>query len=127
MRKIGWRNGCQRRRVLTAIINRGNSQGLPPSQRWKGDVMNRRLLTALFITAFCLAMLACHSGPGSSVKAQSSPGVEQAVSDAVDVYVYGYPLVTMDMTRQQMTNVATPEGNHAPMGQILKARNYPPP
>ena len=29
----------------------------------------------------------------------------------------GYPLVTMEMTRRVMTNVAAPEGNRAPMGQ----------
>jgi len=54
-----------------------------------------------------------------------SPGVEQAVSDAVDAYVYGYPLVTMDMTRKVMTNVATPGVAAAPMGQLLKLRQYP--
>ena len=47
------------------------------------------------------------------------------MSDAADVYVYGYPLVTMDMTRRQFTNVAAPDAAHAPMGQILKLRTYP--
>ena len=32
----------------------------------------------------------------------------------------------MDMTRRQMTNVATPNARHAPMGQLLRARTYPP-
>src|SRR6186997_1291040 len=44
---------------------------------------------------------------------------------ATDAYVYGYPLVTMEMTRRVMTNVAAPAGTRAPMGQIVKARNYP--
>ena len=44
---------------------------------------------------------------------------------ATDAYVYGYPLVTMEMTRRVMTNAASPEGMRAPMGQIIKARNYP--
>ena len=56
---------------------------------------------------------------------QKAPGTEQAVADAVDVYVYGYSLVTMDMTRRQFTNVATPDAAHAPMGQMLKLRTYP--
>jgi hypothetical protein len=56
-----------------------------------------------------------------------APGVEQAVSDAVDVYIYGYPLVTMDLTRKQMTNVGVADNMHAPIGQLLKARQYPPP
>ncbi|MGE0038631.1 MAG: DUF1254 domain-containing protein, partial [Xanthobacteraceae bacterium] len=44
---------------------------------------------------------------------------------ATDAYIFGYPLVTMEMTRRVMTNVAAPEGTHAPMGQLMKARSYP--
>ena len=44
---------------------------------------------------------------------------------ATDAYIYGYPLVTMEMTRRVMTNVAAPEGTRAPMGQFIKARQYP--
>ena len=43
----------------------------------------------------------------------------------VDAYVYGYPLVTMEFTRRVMTNVAKPQGTHAPMGQFLLMRKYP--
>ena len=35
------------------------------------------------------------------------------MKDAVDVYIYGYPLVTMDMTRRQMTNVSTGRATRA--------------
>src|SRR5271157_1577029 len=44
---------------------------------------------------------------------------------ATDAFIYGYPLVTMEMTRRVMTNVAQPEGTHAPMGQFVRARTYP--
>jgi hypothetical protein len=44
---------------------------------------------------------------------------------ATDAYIYGYPLVTMEMTRRVITNVAKPEGTHAPMGQLIKLREYP--
>jgi hypothetical protein len=44
---------------------------------------------------------------------------------ATDAYVYGYPLVTMEMTRRIMTNVAAPETTRAPMGQFMKMRRYP--
>jgi hypothetical protein len=44
---------------------------------------------------------------------------------ATDAYIYGYPLVTMEMTRRVMTNVAEPKGTHAPMGQLIKLRHYP--
>jgi hypothetical protein len=63
-------------------------------------------------------------GRGSSKRAQS-PGLEEAVSTAVDAYLYGYPLVTFDMVRQQWTNVAMPDAEHAPIGQVIKMRTYP--
>ena len=44
---------------------------------------------------------------------------------ATDAYIFGYPLVTMEMTRRVITNVAQPEGTRAPMGQIIKMRQYP--
>ena len=44
---------------------------------------------------------------------------------AVEAYTFGYPLVTMEMTRRVITNVPAPEGTKAPMGQISKAREYP--
>ncbi|MGO4839233.1 DUF1254 domain-containing protein, partial [Rhizobiaceae sp. 2RAB30] len=44
---------------------------------------------------------------------------------ATDAYVYGYPLVTMEMTRRVMTNVAEAKGTRAPMGHIIKLREYP--
>lgn len=44
---------------------------------------------------------------------------------ALDAYIYGYPLVTMEMTRRVITNVAKPEGTRAPQGQLIKLRAYP--
>ena len=50
---------------------------------------------------------------------------EEAAAIGVEAYVFGYPLVTMDMTRRVMTNVALPEGMRAPMGQFVRMRTYP--
>ena len=50
---------------------------------------------------------------------------EEAAAIGVDAYVYGYPLVTMEMTRRVMTNVPAPEGTRAPMGQFARVRAYP--
>ena len=44
---------------------------------------------------------------------------------ATDAYVFGYPLVTMEMTRRVMTNMASVEGTRGPMGQFIKLRTYP--
>ena len=42
-----------------------------------------------------------------------------------DAYIYGYPLVTMEMTRRVVTNVPAVEGTRGPMGQFIKLRQYP--
>jgi hypothetical protein len=44
---------------------------------------------------------------------------------AQDAYIYGYPLVTMEMTRRIITNVASVVGTRGPMGQLIKLRQYP--
>src|SRR5689334_10128884 len=55
-------------------------------------------------------------------------GIAEGFEDfalATDAYIFGYPLVTMEMTRRVVTNVAAPAGTRAPMGQIIKLRKYP--
>jgi hypothetical protein len=75
-------------------------------------------------TALCLGTLVtCPLAAGA--EEAPSLGAVEAVSVAVDAYIYGYPLVTFDMVRRQQTNVATPDAEHAPMGQMIKMRTYP--
>ncbi|MCE5318786.1 MAG: DUF1254 domain-containing protein [Parachlamydia sp.] len=50
---------------------------------------------------------------------------KEAETIATEVYIYGYPLVTMDQTRRVMTNVETPTEGRAPMGQFANMRKYP--
>jgi len=58
--------------------------------------------------------------------ARGEPLSQQAASElATEAYIYGYPLITMEMTRRVMTNVVEPKGTHAPMGQFLLMRTYP--
>ncbi len=51
----------------------------------------------------------------------------EALDVAIDAYVYGYPLVTTEMTRRVLTNVATAGEKRAPMGQFASMRSYPSP
>jgi hypothetical protein len=44
---------------------------------------------------------------------------------ASDAYIYGYPMVTMEMTRRVISNVPKAEGTRAPMGTLIKLRQYP--
>ena len=53
-------------------------------------------------------------------------GPTEAGAIAEEVYVYGYPLVTLEMTRRATTNTTAPAGLRAPMGQFAHAREYPP-
>jgi hypothetical protein len=50
---------------------------------------------------------------------------QQAAEIGTQVYIYGYPLVTMEMTRRVMTNTASPAGMRVPMGQFGHAREFP--
>jgi hypothetical protein len=68
-----------------------------------------------------LAILSGLAIAGCSEKVHQSKVVKQAV----DAYIYAYPLVTFDMVRQQETNTEVPTGAHAPMGQVIKMRKYP--
>lgn len=64
-------------------------------------------------------LVACGSGDNST------PVAEEARQIAVDAYVYGYPLVTMEMTRRVMTNGGGLQGTQAPMGHLARVREYP--
>jgi hypothetical protein len=54
-----------------------------------------------------------------------APGPVEALQIATEAYIYGYPLVTFDTARRQQTNVAQPDAEHAPMGQMIRMRTYP--
>lgn len=71
-------------------------------------------------------------GAAASLGTASAEGlIHELTADVEDLraaseaYVYGYPLVTMEMTRRVMTNVAAAEGTRAPMGQFVRMRSYP--
>ena len=54
-----------------------------------------------------------------------SPREKEAFHLGVAAYIYGYPLVTMEMTRRVMTNVATTQDRKVPMGRFGSLRTYP--
>jgi uncharacterized protein (TIGR02246 family) len=73
-----------------------------------------------------LALVIAASQPCPAL-AQSKLGAAEAADIAEAAYIYGYPLVTMEMTRRVMTNVAAPSGNLAPTGRFAHLRSYPTP
>jgi hypothetical protein len=67
---------------------------------------------------------------GHSTLAQAQSGTiseQEAYAIAVDAYVYFYPLVTMDVTRKQFTNIAPgKELGKGPMNMFSNVGEYPP-
>jgi len=54
------------------------------------------------------------------------PGKDEALAIATDAYIYGYSLITTEVTRVQMTNVDKVEELRGPMGQFVNVKRYPP-
>ena len=50
---------------------------------------------------------------------------EEAHAIGVEAYLYFYSLVTMDITRKQLTNVEHAEGIQAPMNTFANIPAYP--
>ena len=63
---------------------------------------------------------------GASAALAQSPTPSEAKAIAEDAYIYGYSLITTEITRVQMSNVAKVEGLQAPTGQFVNVPRYPP-
>jgi hypothetical protein len=62
-----------------------------------------------------------------SAQAQSAVTEQQAQSIAVDAYIYFYPLILMDITRKQSTNIEPgKEFGKGPMNMFVNVPQYPP-
>src|SRR5215510_11400075 len=82
----------------------------------------RTQATACAISA--VLILAAMAGQSSPAAAQTGPMSEQeAQAIATEAYLYFYPLVTMDLTRRQMTNV--PAGKEPAYGPPNTFNNVP--
>ena len=62
----------------------------------------------------------------SHVGYSSAADQDELLQIAKDAYVYGYSLITTEVTRVQMSNVDKVSNTHAPMGQFANVRRYPP-
>jgi hypothetical protein len=80
--------------------------------------MKRTALAVLF-GAWLLTCLAAPAG------AQSAITEQEAQSIARDAYIYFYSLVTMDVTRKQLTNVEPGKGIGAPMNMLFNVPTFP--
>ena len=77
-------------------------------------------------TAALAAVIALATAPVLAQTAAADPKVKDAVDIATDAYVYGYSLVTTDVTRIQMSNVDKAGMLGAPLNQFANVPRYPP-
>lgn len=78
----------------------------------------------LSIAAACAAAVLA-STPVFAQGAKPATTEQEAREIGVRAYLYLYPLVTMDITRRQMTNAVKPEGMQAPANAFVHVPAYP--
>src|SRR5215831_8702553 len=84
---------------------------------WRGPMMRTTL--AVLFGAWSLA--------GLPAPAQAAITEQEAHAIAVDAYLYLYPLVIMDITRKQSTNIEPgKEFGKGPMNEFTNVKEYPP-
>ena len=82
-------------------------------------------MKSCIVSAFAFLVCVMMTGCGTSSPVVQDAKELEAFETAKDAYIYAYPLMTMEMTRRVSTNVTTPAGIAAPMGQFAKLREYP--
>jgi hypothetical protein len=85
----------------------------------------RRTFTSASLLATPMLFLRGYSASAQLSEMPPTPRSE-AEQIALDAYVYGYSLITTEVTRIQMSNVDKVEGMRAPTGQFANIKRYPP-
>jgi len=78
------------------------------------------------LTPICLTALFLLGSSPSPVRGQDKLNEKEAVEIATEAYIYGYSLITTEVTRVQMSNVPKVEGFRGPMNQFVNVKRYPP-
>ena len=86
---------------------------------------NMRTTKRTFIRALSYLLIATGLPYISVTSNAESVSPEEAHAIGVEAYLYFYPLVTMDITRKQLTNVERAEGLSAPMNTFANIPAYP--
>lgn len=89
-----------------------------------------RLLPRFRLRALAATLATCVLGaafsPSRVALAADPIGGEDAHAIGMAAYLYFYPLITMDITRKQLTNVAKAEGIHGPVNTFVSLGAFPP-
>jgi hypothetical protein len=110
-------------KIAVTLIARTSRLKLPIAEDKRSRAMRR---FSLFLTGLLGAGLsALYFAPVS--RAETTVTEQEAHAIGVDAYLYFYPLVTMDLTRKQFTNVEPgKELGKGPMNQFTNVPTYPP-
>ena len=84
-----------------------------------------RTLSPFFATAAVSLTFVLAPIPIDTAQAQQSATEQEAYAIGVDAYLYFYSLVTMDITRKQLTNVEPGKGIGGPMNAFANIPEYP--
>ena len=84
--------------------------------------IHRRNLLVVAFAFTTLSLAACQHTTSASVR--ETPNAARAIAE--EAYIYGYPLVLMDVTRAKLTNVPHPIGvGLAPVNQFANVKTFP--
>src|SRR5579871_2398545 len=79
-----------------------------------------RSLCAAFVAVLLFSLMACKQ------QASTNESANAARATAREAYIYGYPLVLMDVTRAKFTNVSHPtDSGSAPTNQFGNIKAFP--
>ena len=85
-----------------------------------------KLIRQSLTTAITLLTIVAIVRPIEYARAQASTPGQDAYEIGIDAYLYFYPLVTMDITRKQLSNVEPGKGFGGPMNTFVNIPEYPP-
>src|SRR5579863_4590600 len=115
--------GGERTTPRTAQSGHSSCATNKPSDRTKEKP--RMVVLPTSITRFALPALLAVSLLGASASAAETISEPDAHAIGVQAYLYFYSLITMDLTRKQLTNVVKPAGISAPMNTFANVPAYP--
>jgi hypothetical protein len=91
-----------------------------PSGPWLFSIISPFLSAIALSFALVLAPI-----PRDRAQAQQAVTEQEAHAIGVDAYLYFYPLITMDITRQQLSNMEPGHGIGGPMNAFANIPAYP--
>jgi hypothetical protein len=123
--------GSERTRGKLKPLVRGRSEVAARTDEFhhqtaRQNARRRRIASAVLALPAMLATALAGIAPPSVARAAEAISGQDAHSVGVTAYLYFYPLVTMDLTRKQLTNVAkASSGINAPMNTFANIPEYP--